>query len=80
MLKCRPYKNIFQLGVDKYIIMWYNSYRKKKEVIKMRIEKNEYDELYPYTIHGDWGNKIYCDEEDLQELKKEIEKTLDKSH
>ncbi len=44
----------------------------------MRIEKNEYDKLYPCTIHGGWDDKVYCDEEDLKELKKEIEKTLDK--
>ena len=44
----------------------------------MRIEKNEYDKLYPYTICGGWGDKVYCDEEDLKNLKKEIEKILDK--
>ena len=51
---------------------------RKREVIKMRIEKNEYDKLYPYTICGGWGDKVYCDEEDLKNLKKEIEKILDK--
>ena len=51
---------------------------RKREVIKMRIEKNEYNKLYPYTICGGWGDKIYCDEENLKELKKEIEKILDK--
>ena len=45
----------------------------------MRIEKNNYDKLYPYTIFGGWGGKIYCDEEDLKNLKEEIEKILDKS-
>ena len=44
----------------------------------MRIEKNEYDKLYPYTIKGSWGDEVYCDEENLKELKKEIEKILDK--
>lgn len=44
----------------------------------MRIEKNEYDKLYPYTIHGSWDDKVYCNEEGLKELKKEIEKILDK--
>ena len=58
--------------------MCYNNYSKRNEVIKMRIEKNEYDKLYPYTIHGGWGDKVYCDEEDLKKLKKEIEKILDK--
>lgn len=44
----------------------------------MRIEKNEYDALYPYTIKDAWGGTIYCDKEDLIKLKKEIEKMLDK--
>ena len=44
----------------------------------MRIEKNDYDKLYPYTIKGDWDDEVYCDEEGLRELKKEIEKVLDK--
>lgn len=57
--------------------MCYNKYS-EREVIKMRIEKNEYDKLYPYTICGGWGDKVYCDEEGLKELKKEIEKILDK--
>ena len=43
----------------------------------MKIEKNEHDKLYPYTIRGGWGDKVYCDEKDLKELKKEIEKILD---
>ena len=46
----------------------------------MRIEKNEHDKLYPYTICGGWGDKVYCDEENLKELKKEIEKILDKQN
>ena len=57
--------------------MWYNN-DSEREVIKMRIEKNEHDKLYPYTICGGWGDKVYCDEENLKELKKEIEKILDK--
>ena len=44
----------------------------------MRIVKNEHDKLYPYTIKGGWGDEVYCDEKDLKELKKEIEKILDK--
>lgn len=44
----------------------------------MRIEKNTHDKNYPYTIKDAWGGKIYCDTEDLIELKKEIEKMLDK--
>ena len=50
----------------------------EREGTKMRIEKNEYDKLYPYTIKGGWGDEVYCDEKDLKELKKEIEKILDK--
>ena len=45
----------------------------------MYIEKNSYDRNYPYIIHGGWGDKIYATEEDLKNLKKEIEKILDKS-
>ena len=64
--------------LDKSPVMCYNNYS-EREVIKMRIEKNEYDKLYPYTICGGWGDKkVYCDEEGLKELKKEIEKILDK--
>ena len=66
-----------KLGVEKPPIVWYN-HDSEREVIKMRIEKNEYDKLYPYTICGSWGDKVCCDEEDLKELKKEIEKVLDK--
>ena len=51
---------------------------KERKVIKMRIEKNEYDALYPYTIKDAWGGTIYCDKKDLINLKKEIEKMLDK--
>ena len=64
--------------LDKSPVMCYNNYSKRNEVIKMRIEKNEHDKLYPYTICGGWGDKVYCDEEDLKNLKKEIEKILDK--
>lgn len=42
----------------------------------MRIEYNEYDKGYPYTIHGGWGDKVYCDLDDLRELKNEINKIL----
>lgn len=42
----------------------------------MRIEKNDYDKNYPYTIIGAWDGKICCDKEDLIKLKKEIEKVL----
>ena len=31
---------------------------KKREVITMRIEKNYYDKLYPYTICGGWGTRF----------------------
>lgn len=46
----------------------------------MRIEYNDYDKSYPYTIYGGWGDKVYCTEADLKKLKKEIEKMLDKKH
>ena len=42
----------------------------------MRIEYNEYDKGYPYTIHGGWGDKVYCDLRGLKELKSEINKIL----
>ena len=44
----------------------------------MYIEKNNHDRNYPYTIRGGWGDKVYATEEDLKNLKKEIEKMLDK--
>lgn len=46
----------------------------------MHIKKNNYDRNYPYTIYGSWGDKVYTTEEDLKNLKKEIEKILDKSN
>lgn len=42
----------------------------------MRIEYNKHDQNYPYTIHGGWGDKVYCDLEDLKNLKNEINKIL----
>ena len=42
----------------------------------MRIEYNKYDKSYPYTIHDGWGDKVYCDLEDLRELKSEINEIL----
>ena len=42
----------------------------------MRIEKNDYDKLYPYTIICEWFGQICCSKEDLIKLKKEIEKVL----
>lgn len=42
----------------------------------MRIEYNEYDKSYPYTIHGGWGDKVYCSLDSLKELKNEINKIL----
>jgi hypothetical protein len=43
----------------------------------MRIEKNNYDKNYPYTIMGDWGEEIYCDRKGLIALKQEIDRVLD---
>ena len=47
-------------------------------MIKMTIEKDDYDIIYPYAIKDAWGGTIYCTIEHLKELKKEIEKILDK--
>lgn len=41
----------------------------------MTIERSE-DKAYPYTIKGGWGDKVYCREDDLKELKKQINKIL----
>lgn len=51
---------------------------KERTMIKMRIEKDDYDVVYPYAIKDAWGGTIYCTIEHLKELKKEIEKILDK--
>ena len=45
----------------------------------MRIEYNEYDKGYPYTIYGGWGDKVYCSLEDLKKIKNEINKILRES-
>ena len=42
----------------------------------MRIEYNEYDKGYPYTIYGGWGDKVYCNLDGLRKLKNEINKIL----
>ena len=41
----------------------------------MRIERTN-DKNYPYTIKGGWGDKVYCTESCLKELRKEINKIL----
>lgn len=51
---------------------------RERTMIKMRIEKDDYDAIYPYAIKDAWGGTIYCTIEHLKELKKEIEKILDK--
>ena len=51
---------------------------RQRTMIKMRIEKDDYDAIYPYAIKDAWGGTIYCTIEHLKELKKEIEKILDK--
>ena len=45
-------------------------------MIKMTIEKDDYDIIYPYAIKDAWGGTIYCTKEHLIKLKKEIEKIL----
>ena len=42
----------------------------------MRIEYNKNDQYYPYIIYDGWEGKIYCDLEDLRNLKNEINKIL----
>lgn len=42
----------------------------------MRIEKNSHDKNYPYTLIGDWGQKMSCSREDLIGLKHEIDQVL----
>ena len=51
---------------------------KERTMIKMTIEKDDYDIIYPYAIKDAWGGTIYCTKEHLIKLKKEIEKILDK--
>lgn len=41
----------------------------------MRVERSD-DRAYPYTIKGGWGDKVYCTESDLKEIKKQINKIL----
>ena len=55
-----------------------NKNTKERIMIKMKIEKNDYDAIYPYAIKDAWCGTIHCTEEDLIKLKKEIEKILDK--
>lgn len=45
----------------------------------MTIKERPFDKYYPYEIHDGWDGVIYATEEDLKNLQKEIEKTLDKS-
>lgn len=57
--------------------MGYNKDKiREREEKKMRIEYNEYDKGYPYTIYGGWGDKVYCNLDGLKALKKEINKIL----
>lgn len=51
---------------------------RERTMIKMKIEKNDYDVIYPYAIKDAWCGTIHCTKEDLIKLKKEIEKILDK--
>ena len=55
-----------------------NKNTKERIMIKMKIEKNDYDAIYPYAIKDAWCGTIHCTKEDLIKLKKEIEKILDK--
>lgn len=40
----------------------------------MRIEKNTYDKLYPYTIRDGWGGEISASFQDLEDLMFELER------
>ena len=51
--------------------------KERNKVSKMKIEKNDYDAIYPYAIKDAWCGTIHCTKEDLIKLKKEIEKILD---
>lgn len=42
------------------------------------ISKNDYDKSYPYTLEGSWGGKIYCSEEELRKLYKELNEKFSK--
>ena len=44
----------------------------------IHISKNDYDKSYPYTLEGAWGGKIYCDEEELRKLHRELNKKFSK--
>jgi uncharacterized protein YbaP (TraB family) len=55
-----------------------NKNTRERKMIKMKIEKNDYDVIYPYAIKDAWCGTIHCTKEDLIKLKKEIEKMLDK--
>ena len=44
----------------------------------MRVEKINYDKGYPYRISDGWGGSICADEEDLIDLKEQIERLLDR--
>lgn len=46
----------------------------------IRITKDKYDKSYPYRLCDGWDGVCYCDEEDLKELKENLEKMLDKSN
>ena len=43
------------------------------------ISKNDYDKSYPYTLEGSWGGKIYCSEEELRKLCKELNEKFSKN-
>lgn len=41
----------------------------------MTVERSK-DRNYPFTIKGGWRDKVYCTLEDLEEIRKEINKIL----
>jgi len=44
----------------------------------MYIETVEHDKNYPYIIHDSWGGECYTDKDGLKDLKKQIDKILNK--
>lgn len=41
----------------------------------MTVEKST-DKSYPFTIKGDWGDKVYCTLDDLKDIENQINKIL----
>ena len=44
----------------------------------IHITENKNDKSYPYTLEGAWGGKIWCSEEELRKLHKELNEKFSK--